>query len=287
MLAAEAEKQERSEHSSVILTGWLAVLSRGPVLLAAGLDDHDIGDRAPHHFPGNLPEHLAFLGAEAAVADDDEVRRVGSRDFEQGLRRAALDDPDALRLELLHRRAQRRPSGLFAVEFLPNAAPLLAGGPVAPSLGPVRGDDDQLRVRGGGDPGGMTDGLQGGWRPVGADYHAVVGCDMPRRPQRHYRGLLGLLGRVHPRHGYGAAPEQGAGEYDRVGTLAAEQVLEDPPERQRLDEHRDDDHHVHDAHVHAGALPGHHAGDHDVRDAHHGSPGDAEQNHGYEREVLV
>src|SRR3712207_8424178 len=28
-------------------------------------------------------------------------------------------------------------------------------------------------------------------------------------------------------------------------------------------------------------------GDEDIRDAHHGSPGDAEQDHGHEREVLV
>ncbi len=76
MVAAEAGKQERSEHSSAVLTGGLAVLSRGSVLLTAGLDYHDVGDRAPHHFPGDLPEDLTFLGAEAAVADDDEVRRV-------------------------------------------------------------------------------------------------------------------------------------------------------------------------------------------------------------------
>ena len=49
---------------------------RGLVLLTTGLDDHDVADRTPHHFPGDLPEDLAFLGAEAAVADDDEVRRV-------------------------------------------------------------------------------------------------------------------------------------------------------------------------------------------------------------------
>ena len=49
---------------------------RGLALLTTGLDDHDVADRTPHHFPGDLPEDLAFLGAEAAVADNDEVRRV-------------------------------------------------------------------------------------------------------------------------------------------------------------------------------------------------------------------
>ncbi|MDQ4063837.1 MAG: hypothetical protein M3122_08125 [Actinomycetota bacterium] len=49
---------------------------RGLVLLTTGLDDRDVADRTPHHFPGDLPEDLASLDAEAAVADDDEVRRV-------------------------------------------------------------------------------------------------------------------------------------------------------------------------------------------------------------------
>ena len=122
----------------------------------------------------------------------------------------------------------------------------------------------------------MTYGLQGVWRPVGADHHPVVDVVYTaRRAQGHDLGLLGLSGRAHEEHRDGADAEQHAGEDYGVGSVAAEHVLEDPTERHGLDEHGDVDHHVDDAHVHAQTSLGHHAGDQDVGDAHHGSPGDA------------
>ena len=75
-----------------------------------GLDDQNVAGRVLRDVTGHGAEQLTVGGAEAAVADDDEVRRVGPRNFEQGLRRVTLDDPpldvpDALCREVIHRRA--------------------------------------------------------------------------------------------------------------------------------------------------------------------------------------
>ena len=98
----------------------MAVPTGGLAVLIRGLDDQNVADRLLRDVAGHGAEQLTVGGAKAAVADDDQVRRVGPRDFELGLRRLTLDDPpldvpDALRREVIHRRAERRPGGLLAV----------------------------------------------------------------------------------------------------------------------------------------------------------------------------
>lgn len=78
--------------------------------------------RSSRHRLGRIRQ-LAFGGAEAAVADHDQVVRVRPRGVEQGLRRIPGDDPlvdrpGSLGGELRHRVAQRRTSRLFPGELL-------------------------------------------------------------------------------------------------------------------------------------------------------------------------
>ena len=63
--------RERSRPSLAFLTGGSIVLIRGLVILSVDLNYHDVADRVLHHLPGDRPEGLTRLGAEAA--DDDEV----------------------------------------------------------------------------------------------------------------------------------------------------------------------------------------------------------------------
>ncbi len=65
----------------------LARLVRSPGRrLLPRLDDYNVTDRVLRDVAGHGSEQLAVGGAQAAVADDDYVRRVRPPDFEQGLR---------------------------------------------------------------------------------------------------------------------------------------------------------------------------------------------------------
>src|SRR3712207_9415022 len=83
-------------YTTLFRSGGLAVLIRG-------LDDQNVADRLLRDVAGHGAEQLTVGGAKAAVADDDQVRRVGPRDFEQGLRRVTLDRSEEHTSELQSR----------------------------------------------------------------------------------------------------------------------------------------------------------------------------------------
>src|SRR5215204_3816994 len=110
-----------------------------------------------------LPTTMRFLGSDPAVA--------------RSVRRVALDDPmvdvsGALLLELLDRPQDRLPDGLLSVQLLAPAGN--DGRGCLPGLRPVCRDDEQIRVRGRGDCGGVADRDQRRGRPIGADHQPVV-----------------------------------------------------------------------------------------------------------------
>ena len=57
--------------------------------MPGGLDAEDVAHRVGHDLAGDRPEHLTFLGTQAAVAHDDEVLRIVPGRVQQGPRRWA------------------------------------------------------------------------------------------------------------------------------------------------------------------------------------------------------
>jgi drug/metabolite transporter (DMT)-like permease len=81
LLAAAGGNLHRRRHGGEVLG------------VPGGLHDEDVAHRVGHHLAGDRPEHLPLLGAQAAVADDDEVLRVVPGRLQEGPRGRRGDDP--------------------------------------------------------------------------------------------------------------------------------------------------------------------------------------------------